>query len=240
MNDGLNHLDNEASEAFKNENSPGYNEALIRGKERRAEKGVGSGPKYQGTGTPNRHGMPKLPPGQHEVKNWPVLDLGVHPELTRELWELSVRGEVEKPFTLDWAAFLALPQVEDVSDFHCVTSWSRMDNHWVGVRFKTLMEKAGLKETSRYVHITSYDGYATNLPLAECMHDDVLLVHGWEGIDLPREHGGPVRMITPRRYAWKGAKWIREIRILAEDIPGFWEMRGYSNTAEPWLNDRYS
>lgn len=225
-----------------------YNEALIRGKMRRAEQGrakllAGGRPApedAQGSGPPNRHGLPKLPPGQHEVKNWPVLDLGVHPEIPRHLWELQVKGHVEHPLVLDWAAFMALPQAEDVSDFHCVTSWSRMDNHWKGVRFSALMEKAVPKPDATHVYMKSYDGYTVNLPLAELMDDDVLLVHTWEGIDLPREHGGPVRIITPRKYAWKGAKWIKEIHLLPKDLLGYWELRGYSNTAEPWADDRYS
>lgn len=225
----------------------GFNQALIRGKIRIAEKGHaalagGRTPHdaIQGTGPANRHGLPKLPPGQHEVKNWPVLDLGVKPEIPRDMWSLTVKGYVEKPFVLDWPAFLALPQIDDISDFHCVTSWSRMDNHWRGVRFRTLAEQAVLKPEATHVLIKSYDGYSTNLPINECMDDDVLLVHTWEGIDLPREHGGPVRMITPRKYAWKGAKWIKEILFIPQDLLGFWELRGYSNTAEPWFNDRYS
>jgi DMSO/TMAO reductase YedYZ molybdopterin-dependent catalytic subunit len=227
----------------------GFNQALIRGKMRIAEKGhvkqLLSGGRaadreVQGTGPANRHGMPQLPPGQHEVKNWPVLDLGVQPAIPRDMWSLTVKGYVEKPYVLEWKDFMALPQVEDVSDFHCVTSWSRMDNHWGGVRFSTLAEKAVLKSNATHVNIKAYDGYSTNLPIAECMDDDVLLVHTWEGIDLPREHGGPVRMITPRKYAWKGAKWIKEILFLPQDILGFWELRGYSNSAEPWFNDRYS
>lgn len=225
-------------------NPEGYNEALIRGKMRVAQKGLLAGrrvasAKAQGTGPLNSHGMPKLPPGQHEVKNWPVLDLGTKPEVPKSEWKLVLTGKVENPVELDWKAFMALPQAEDVSDFHCVTSWSRMDNHWVGVRFKTLVDHAKVKPEATHVYIKSYDGYSTNLPLSECMDDDVLLVHSWEGIDLPRDHGGPVRMITPRKYAWKGAKWIKEIHFITKDLMGFWELRGYSNTAEPWENDRY-
>jgi DMSO/TMAO reductase YedYZ molybdopterin-dependent catalytic subunit len=227
-----------------------FNESLIRGKMRRADlgrkagKGVLAGGRFPdevlGTGEPNRHGMPKLPPGQHAVKNWPVLDLGVQPAIPKDVWTLSVQGQVEHPLALDWAAFMALPQVEDVSDFHCVTSWSRMDNAWGGVRFRDAVAKAVPKPTATHVYMKAYDGYTVNLPLAECMDDDVLLVHTWEGIPLPREHGGPVRMITPRKWAWKGAKWIKEIHLLPQDMLGYWELRGYSNTAEPWADDRYS
>jgi DMSO/TMAO reductase YedYZ molybdopterin-dependent catalytic subunit len=201
----------------------------------------------QGAGGRNRHGMPKLPVGQHQVRNWPVLDLGDQPEVDTARWRLTIGGLVENPVTLDWAAFLALPQVDDVSDFHCVTTWSRYDNHWRGVRFKTLAELVVPKEESRFVSCTGYDkepgttvAYTTNLALDRAVEDDVLLVHSWEGKPLPAEHGGPCRMITPKLYAWKGTKWIRQIEFLAADRKGFWEVRGYSNTAEPWFNDRYS
>jgi DMSO/TMAO reductase YedYZ molybdopterin-dependent catalytic subunit len=201
----------------------------------------------QGTGVPNRDGMPKLPVGQHEVKNWPVLDLGDLPEISRDGWTLEVGGLVDHPLRLSWDDFMALPQVEDVSDFHCVTTWSRFDNRWGGVRFRTIAELAVPADAARFVLCTGYDmmpgssiPYTTNLPLARALDEDVLLVHTWEGRPLPAEHGGPCRMITPKLYAWKGAKWIRRIDFLAEDRPGFWERRGYSNSAEPWFNDRYS
>jgi DMSO/TMAO reductase YedYZ molybdopterin-dependent catalytic subunit len=203
--------------------------------------------KPMGSGPANRHGMPQLPTGQHEVKNWPILDLGDVPEVSLDRWRLEVGGLVENPVTLTWEAFTALPQAEDVSDFHCVTTWSRFDNHWRGVRFRTLAELVVPTDAARFVVCTGYDfapgtyvPYTTNLALARAIEDDVLLVHTWEGQPLPREHGGPVRMITPKLYAWKGTKWIRRIEFIADDQPGFWEERGYSNTAEPWLNDRYS
>jgi DMSO/TMAO reductase YedYZ molybdopterin-dependent catalytic subunit len=201
----------------------------------------------QGSGLPNRHGMPKLPVGQHEVRNWPVLDLGEQPDISLAQWRLEVGGLVEHPFTLTWKEFIALPQVDEVSDFHCVTTWSRFDNHWRGVRFRTIAELAVPKTEAAFVLCSGYDfmpgtyiPYTTNLPLARAVDDDVLLVHTWEGRPLPREHGGPCRMITPKLYAWKGAKWIRKIEFLADDRKGFWEVRGYSNSAEPWFNDRYA
>ena len=148
---------------------------------------------------------------------------------------------------MTWNEFLALPQVDDVSDFHCVTTWSRYDNHWKGVRFRTIAELVVPTDDAHFVLCTGYDHmpgtqipYTTNLPLARAIEDDVLLVHTWEAAPLPREHGGPVRMITPKLYAWKGTKWIRKIEFLERDQRGFWELRGYSNTAEPWANDRYS
>jgi DMSO/TMAO reductase YedYZ molybdopterin-dependent catalytic subunit len=206
-----------------------------------------AGQRPEGSGPANRHGMPRLPVGQHQVKNWPVLDLGEQPEVALDHWKLEVGGLVEHPFVLTWPEFLALPQAEDVSDFHCVTTWSRYDNHWGGVRFRTIAELAVPKDEARFVLCTGYDfmpgsyiPYTVNVPLGRAVEPDVLLVHTWEGQPLPREHGGPCRMITPKLYAWKGAKWIRKIEFLAQDRKGFWEVRGYSNSAEPWFNDRYS
>ena len=203
--------------------------------------------KPQGTGPANRDGMPRLPVGQRAVPNWPVLDMGDVPDIPLSEWRLEVTGDVHNPVTLTWDDFMALPQTDDVSDFHCVTTWSRFNNHWRGVRVRDLAELVVPDESARYVVFTGYDiypgtdsPYTTNLPLARATEDDVLLVHTWEGQPLPREHGGPVRVITPKLYAWKGAKWVRRIEFLPRDQPGFWEVRGYSNMAEPWLNDRYS
>ena len=201
----------------------------------------------RGTGPPNRDGRPKLPIGQHEVRNWPVLDLGDVPDIPLSSWRLEVDGEVHNPVTLTWEDFMELPQVDDVSDFHCVTTWSRFDNHWRGVRMRDVAELVVPDERAQFVLFTGYDvypgsgiPYTTNLPLARAIEDDVLLVHTWEGQPLPREHGGPVRVITPKLYAWKGTKWVRRIEFLSHEQRGFWELRGYSNTAEPWFNDRYS
>lgn len=206
-----------------------------------------SGREPQGTGPPNRHSRPQVPVGQRAVSNWPVLDLGDLPDIDLADWRLQVTGLVANPVELDWDAFLELPQVEDTSDFHCVTTWSRLDNRWKGVRFRDLAELVVAHDEAAYVLTTAYDHmpgtdvpYTTNLPLQRALDPDVLLVHTWEDQPLPREHGGPCRMITPRLYAWKGAKWIRRIELAAQDRPGFWEVRGYSNSAEPWLNDRYS
>lgn len=205
------------------------------------------GMKPQGRGPLNRHGLPSTPVDQRIVQNWPVLSLNESPAIELDQWRLEVTGLVENPFTLTWKEFMALPQVEDTSDFHCVTSWSRLDNHWRGVKFKTLAEMAVPKDSAHWVLTTGHDNditsgepYTTNLPLARAIEDDVMLVHTWEGEPLPRDHGGPCRMITPRLYAWKGAKWIRRIEFLDRNKRGFWERRGYSDTAEPWFNDRYS
>lgn len=198
-----------------------------------------SDPAPMGTGDLNRHGMPKLPIGQVETKKWPVLDLGMKPEVSTQKWELLVDGAVEQPLELRWDDLLALPQTTDTSDFHCVTTWSRMDLTWVGVRVSDLLARAMPHDSARVLLVHGYDGYTTNVPLEEALKPDVLLAHTVDGEPLPLEHGGPLRMITPQLYAWKGAKWVRRIEVLTHDQPGFWEQRGYSNSAHPWRNDRY-
>ena len=192
-----------------------------------------------GSGPINRHGMPKLPAGQTETKKWPVLDLGVQPNVTRDTFRLSVDGAVRAPVTLDFAGLSELEQVEDTSDFHCVTTWSRMDLRWKGVRVSELLALAEPLPEARALMCHASDGYTTNVSLEEALKPDVLLVYQVDGVPLPREHGGPVRMITPQLYAWKGAKWIRRLELLTENRPGFWEERGYSMTALPWREDRY-
>jgi DMSO/TMAO reductase YedYZ molybdopterin-dependent catalytic subunit len=193
-----------------------------------------------GSGDPNRHGMPKLPPDQVETQKWPVLDLGIHPRVPTHRWELAVNGAVARPTVLRWDDLMALEQVEDVSDFHCVTKWSRMDVPWKGVRLADIIALAEPRPGARFVMCHAHDGYTTNIPLVEALKPDVLVVHQADGKPLTLEHGGPARVITPQLYAWKGAKWVKRIELMEEDRRGFWEERGYSNTAYPWRNDRYS
>ncbi len=193
-----------------------------------------------GEGPLNRDGNPTVPPGQKVVENWPVLDLGIQPDILLSNWNLTISGLVKNPVMFTWEMFINLPQVEDTSDFHCVTGWSKLNNRWRGVRFRDIADHCQVLPSAKYVFIKAFDSYTTNLPLEEAMKSDVLLVYLWEGKPISKEHGGPVRMITPQLYAWKGAKWIGEIVFREHDELGFWELRGYSNTAEPWLNDRYT
>jgi DMSO/TMAO reductase YedYZ molybdopterin-dependent catalytic subunit len=196
--------------------------------------------KPQGTGEINRHGMPQLPAGQTKTIKWPVLDMGYHPSIPLDKWRLIIDGEVENPMILTWEDFMALPQTEDVSDFHCVTTWSKMDMDWKGVRLMDLAALALPKESATHIMCYGYDTYTTNVSLEEALKPDVLLAHTVLGEPLAKEHGGPLRMITPQLYAWKGSKWIKRIEFLTKNKLGFWEQRGYSNTAYPWRNDRYS
>lgn len=184
-------------------------------------------------------GDERLPPGQHLVETWPVLDLGRKPDILLADWSLTVGGFVAQEVTWTWEQFLAQPQITMVSDFHCVTSWSRFDNEWEGVSFRHLLTLVRPLSSARYVLFTAYDDYTTNLPLDACDDEDVILARSWNRKPLSKEHGGPVRMIVPKRYAWKGAKWVKSITFSDRDDKGFWEMRGYSNSALPWENDRY-
>ncbi|HUC16084.1 MAG TPA: sulfite oxidase-like oxidoreductase [Acetobacteraceae bacterium] len=181
----------------------------------------------------------RLPPGQRLVRDWPVLDLGVQPSVPLSHFRLDLDGAVENRAHLSWETFLALPQVESVSDMHCVTQWSRYDNHWKGVAAHTLVELVTPTAEARHVVFHSHDGYTTNVRLDQFDQPDVFLVHQWESKPIPRQHGGPLRILIPRLYLWKSAKWIRRIEFTVGDRPGFWEVRGYNNNADPWLEERY-
>ena len=210
-------------------------ERYIAAKQKWAEKQKASGVTARAVASQDR-----LPPGQKLTDGFPVLDLGIKPEISPATWQLKIDGLVEHPVDLTWEQFNALPQVEDVSDFHCVTTWSKYDCRWGGVAFTTLYERVQPKPEARFVHFSCYDGYTTNVALEKCLDDDVLVATAFNGAPLPRDHGGPARVIIPKLYAWKGAKFIHAITFLAEDKLGFWEVRGYSNIADPWTEDRYA
>lgn len=204
---------------------------LIAGKIALAKQGMRPGK----AGTNSR-----IPVGQTEVKNFPILDLGIQPNIDLADWQLRVFGLVEQELNLSWADFQALPQITAVSDFHCVTRWSRLDMDWHGVRAQEVLAMAQPKDQAKFVTLHSHDGYTTNLPLEALLDDDVLIAHAVLGQPLAIEHGGPVRLVVPKRYAWKSAKWLKAIELHAEDRPGFWEVRGYHNDADPWLEQRFS
>ncbi len=182
----------------------------------------------------------RIPAGQKQVTNFPVLDLGIQPEIALDQWQLRVFGMVEKEIVLDWQAFQALEHITDVSDFHCVTRWSQLDMDWQGVRVRDVLNLAMPLGDAKFATMHGYDGYTTNLPLDALLDDDVLIAHSVFGKPLAREHGGPVRMVVPKRYAWKGAKWLKAIELHEHDRRGFWEVRGYHNVAFPFLEQRFS
>ncbi|NFV79972.1 sulfite oxidase-like oxidoreductase [Magnetospirillum aberrantis] len=193
----------------------------------------------EGRALTGRAGKDRLPPGQRLTAEWPVLDLGICPNLSTDDWSLSVGGAVETPLKWSWADFMAQPQVEQTSDIHCVTTWSRYDNTWNGVSARHLLACARPRSSAEFVMFRSYDGYTTNVPLKYFDDDDVLLAHSWEGAPLTRDHGGPVRVVIPKLYFWKSAKWLRAITFMDKDCPGYWEVRGYHDRGDPWREERY-
>lgn len=192
------------------------------------------------TGKMTRPEDQRLPPGQHLTKDWPVLDLGVTPPVSRERWRLDVYGAVETPVFWTFDEFAAQKQSRSISDIHCVTTWSRYDNEWDGLATRELLAACQPREDARFVVLHSYDGYTTNLALEDFAAEDALLAHSWSGRPLTEEHGGPVRLVVPHLYFWKSAKWLQAVEFLTEDAPGFWEVRGYHNRGDPWAEQRYS
>lgn len=181
----------------------------------------------------------RIPPGQTLTRDFPVLTFGGTPWIELEKWTLRVVGLVEEEKVWTWAEFMALPQVEIRSDFHCVTTWSKLDNLWKGVPVREILARIRLKPEAKFVMAKSYGGYETNLPLSVLDDDDVMLAHSHNGEPLSREHGGPLRLVVPKRYAWKSAKWISALDFMAVDRPGLWERYGYHNEGDPWKEERF-
>ena len=187
----------------------------------------------------NSLGKAKLPPGQIATAKFPVLTYGETPYIRIEDWRFRVCGLVQREVQWTWDEFMHLPQTTIQADFHCVTTWSRFGDRWTGVLFKDLLKVVPLKQGAAFVMQHAYGGYTTNLPLQVMLDEEVMFAHTFNGEPLHVKHGGPMRVFTPRRYAWKGAKWIHALEFLAEDKPGFWEENGYSMTADPWEEERY-
>lgn len=183
-------------------------------------------------------GRPRLPPGQYLLKRLRPMG-GTEGDPSPGAFRLKVHGEVESPFTLDFAALLAMPQVEQVCDVHCVTKWTMLDSKWTGVRLADLAAKAKVKPSARHVVFEAAAGYTSNVPLREALAPNVLIAHKHDGSPLARAHGAPVRALVPDLYFWKSAKWLTGIRFLSTDRPGYWETRGYHNHADPWTEERY-
>lgn len=196
--------------------------------------------RLQSAGTaPADNARNRLPPGQRLVDKWPVLDLGVTPRLDLAEWRLTIDGLVENPLAWNWQDFLAVSQSDITADIHCVTTWSLYDSRWSGVATRTLIDLVRPKPEARFVLFRSYDGYTTNVPLARFAEADALIALGRNGQPIGPEHGGPARVVIPSLYFWKSAKWVRRISFVADDAPGYWEVRGYHNDADPWKEERY-
>ena len=196
-------------------------------------------PTQVGTGISGPKGV--LPPGQSEIERLKVLDIGIGiPPFDRETWRFEVDGLVENVLSLSYEEFMALPMVTRVSDFHCVTGWTKFDNKWEGVSFQAIKELVKPLENARYVTVKAQQEYSTSLSLPELSHQDIMLAVRLDDRELPRKHGGPLRLIVPQKYGYKSAKWVYRLKFTEEQELGYWETRGYSNTANPFTNDRYS
>jgi DMSO/TMAO reductase YedYZ molybdopterin-dependent catalytic subunit len=183
----------------------------------------------------------RIPPGQTLTApdKWPLLHFGPVPKSDLKTWSLKVFGELEHPVVLSWEQFQELPTTEITADIHCVTAWSRLGDRWTGVPIQTVLELVKPLKTARYVMAHSEYGYTTSLPLEVLEDDDVLLCTGWNGEDLSVEHGWPLRLLVPKKYLWKSAKWLRGLEFMTKNRLGFWEQRGYHDDADPFKETRY-
>jgi DMSO/TMAO reductase YedYZ molybdopterin-dependent catalytic subunit len=183
---------------------------------------------------------PTVPPGQTVTAGFPILHVGDVPAFDPATWRLRFTGLVEHPFELTWDELRAEPAAEWRGDIHCVTRWTKKDTRWRGVPFRRLVERA--KPLPSVTHVVQHadNDYTTNLPLAALLGDDVLVAYEFDGEPLEPIHGGPVRMLVPKLYFWKSAKWIKGIEFLDHDERGFWEVRGYHNDGDPWKEERYA
>jgi len=180
----------------------------------------------------------RLPPGQYLVTTFPVLSAGPTPHTPLDQWDFTIAGEVDQPHRWTWAEFQQLPHDTITTDIHCVTKWSKFDTSWTGVSLDTLLE--GIQTNASYVLAFSDGGYTTNLPLADLTGGKAWIAYEYGGKPLEPEHGGPARLLVPHLYFWKSAKWVRGLRLLAKDEPGFWESLGYNNYGDPWKEERYA
>lgn len=191
--------------------------------------------------SPDTRRAGRVPPGQSRTRKWPVLDASGPPRINLETWRFRLFGLVGNDAAWSWDEFVALPRVRVFGDFHCVTRWSRLGNLWEGVSTRELIQRAGgVAPEARYVMIYAYDrGWTTNMPLEDFLAEDALVAIGHDGQPLPVEHGGPARLIVPRLYAWKSAKWVAGVEFTREDRPGFWEANGYHMRGDPWAEERF-
>ena len=186
------------------------------------------------------HAEGRVPPGQRVTRGWPVLHEGPIPRFDPSTWRLTVTGVVDHDVELTYDELRALPNIEMRSDFHCVTGWSKLDNVWRGVRAREVVGRAGPSADARHVTVVADYGYTANVPLEVILDDETLLAWGHNGTDLAPKHGWPLRLVVPKLYGWKSVKWVRSFELMTEDRRGFWEVRGYHNRADPWLQERYS
>ena len=182
----------------------------------------------------------RLPKGQTLTQKWPVLTYGDTPVVDVSTWTFRCFGMVEHPVSWTWQEFNSLPRVQVTSDIHCVTRWSRFDNRWEGVAISEILRRVGVRPEAVAVMVHAEEDYTTNLLLSDLNSDDALLAIKHDGKDLPAEHGGPCRLVVPKLYFWKSAKWVTGFEFIDVNAPGFWEVNGYHLRADPWKEERYS
>ena len=183
----------------------------------------------------------RLAPGQHLVRDFPVLHAGSIPYRSPPPgWDFRVWGLVDRPLVWSHDELQAQDVRGVTCDIHCVTTWTKLDTFWEGVAVWPLLESLGIREGATHVVAHAEEGYTANMPLARLMSDDVLLAHRFDGRPLEPQHGGPLRLLVPSLYFWKSAKWLRGLEIIDHDEPGFWERLGYNNDADPWKEERYA
>jgi DMSO/TMAO reductase YedYZ molybdopterin-dependent catalytic subunit len=182
----------------------------------------------------------RVPPGQYVTEKFPVLHYGSVPRTDLSTWDFRVYGLVDSPVTFSWEQFKALPRKQVATDIHCVTRWTKLDTTWEGVAIQTILDLAGIRPEARFVLAHCEQGYTANMPLEVLDDDDVLLADTFDGKPLELDHGSPLRLLVPKRYFWKSAKWIRGLEFLDHDVLGFWERYGYNNDADPWKEERFS
>lgn len=182
----------------------------------------------------------RIPPGQHKTDGFPVLNVERPMKFNREKWRFRVTGEVDRPLELTWDQFLAMPSFKLVADFHCVTGWSRLDNEWEGILGRTICEEAKIRPTAKHVVMIADSGYTSNTPIETFLRDDTILAYRWGGKELEPKHGGPLRSVISSIYAYKSVKWLVGLKFVESDEPGYWEVRGYHNEADPWREERHS
>jgi len=193
------------------------------------------GRRREGAGAADR-----IPPGQHEVKDFPVLSAGPTPRVNLDKWTFTIEGLVRKPVKWTWAEFLQLPAQQFVVDIHCVTKWTKLDTRWKGVSLDTLFEQVEIDPKAQFLTASSDGGYTTNMPLPDVLNGRAFVGYTYDGQPLAPEHGGPARLVVPNLYLWKSAKWVRGLRLMDRDRSGFWESLGYNNHGDPWKEERYT
>jgi DMSO/TMAO reductase YedYZ molybdopterin-dependent catalytic subunit len=182
----------------------------------------------------------RIPPGQHEVKDFPVLSAGPTPRVNLDRWSFAIEGLVRERKVWNWNEFQALPAQDFLVDIHCVTKWSKLDTRWRGVSVDTLLELVDLDPRAKFVTAFTIEGYTTNMPVEDIVNGRAFVAYEYEGRPLVPAHGGPIRLVVPQLYFWKSAKWVTGLRFMDKDRSGFWESAGYNDHGDPWKEERYT